>query len=331
MGKWGVTVLGPILGLTAAVMPAVADDRIGTADHPLLARYPGFEIREQGVVEYDQADIILGPLMQNDDGSKSLALQRVEGKVHDTLYFQDGKAVSQLQVFRNYENALRKLGAEILFSCMRQDCFQLNSEGNGTFLQVYLNENGRVFNAILNNISAETGILTARVTNGDSLYHIQLAVSADDINEDRFINQSIIESAVMDVEKVAIGSADEIDQMISASGKAVLDGIYFDHDQATIRADSATTLAAITAYLKQNANRRFFVVGHTDGSGAYDYNVRLSAERAAAVVSALLESGVSESQLRSVGVGPVAPAAPNRNDAGLADNRRVELVENTGG
>lgn len=332
MKQWGMIALGLALGVTSVFgfASAMAADKPGSADHPLLARYPGFEIRDQATVEYDEADIILGPLIQNDDGSKTLALQRLEGKVHNTLYFQDGKATSQLQMFRNYENALQKLGAEILYSCMRQECFELNSEGNGTFLQVHLTDNGRVYNGIQNDIAAETGILTARLSQGDKRYHIQLAVSADDINEDRFVNQSIIESAGMDIEKVAIGSADDIERMINATGKAVLDGIYFDHDEATIKAESETTLSAIAAYLKQNGNRRFFVVGHTDGSGAYDYNVKLSTERAAAVVSSLLTTGVKESQLRSIGVGPVAPAESNNNDAGLANNRRVELVEDIG-
>lgn len=308
-----------------------ARDKQGSADHPLLTRYPAFTIRDQAIVEYDEADIILGPLTENSEREKSLKLARHEGRVHNTLYFQDGKAVSMLQMFRNYENALKKLNAEILYSCMRDDCFDMRSKANGTFLNNYLTRNGRVFSGIKKDITSETGILTARLADGDKLYHILLVVSADDINEDRFINQSIIESASMDIEKIAIGSADEIERMINATGKAVLDGIYFDHDSATIKPESRPTLEAIIAYLKQNVDRRFFVVGHTDGTGSYSYNVELSSQRAGAVVEALVEAGIPSSQLKHLGIGPVSPADSNLDDAGLANNRRVELVEDIAG
>jgi len=315
-----------LIGLAIAFSPAVAADKTGSSDHSLLTRYPGFEIRDQAVIEYDEADIILGPLVEI-DRQKSLELQRLEGSVHNTQYRMNGKSVSLLQLVRNYENALRKLNAEIRFSCLRDDCFQLRSEGSGVFLNNYLNNEGRFLTGIHKRINGETGVLTARFVDGDSTFHITLIISADDNNERRMIHQSIVESASLDIEKIAIGSADEIERLIAASGKAVLDGIYFDHDKARIRAESKQTLAAIAEYLKRRAGERFFVVGHTDGTGGYDYNVSLSRDRANAVIDALRSAGVSANQLRAFGIGPVAPADSNSDESGLANNRRVELVE----
>ena len=315
-----------LVGIPMAFSAAHAADKNESSDHWLLARYPGFEIRDQAIIEYDEADIVLGPLVEI-DREKSLELERLEGSVHNTQYRMKGKSVSLLQLTRNYENALRKLNAEILFSCMREDCFKLRNEGTGVFLNNYLNQESRFMPGIHKRVGGETSVFTARLVDGGSVFHMTLIISAKDGNDERVIHQSIIESTSLDLEKIAIGSADQIERLIAASGKAVLDGIYFDHDKATIRAESKPTLAAIAEYLKGRAAERFFVVGHTDGTGDYDYNISLSRDRANAVVDALRSAGVSASQLRAFGIGPVAPADSNSDEAGLANNRRVELVE----
>ncbi len=302
---------------------AKADD---TSDHPLLAHYPGFEIRDQAIIEYDEADVILGPIVEV-DRERSIALQRIEGAIHNTQYRMKGKSVSVLQLYRNYETALRKLDAELLFSCLRDECFDMPRDGVGVFINNYLNNEGRYLMGVRKRVKGETAMLTARIVDGDNVTYVSLVLSADDANEERVIHQSIVESAAFDIQKIAIRSANELDRLIASSGKAVLDGIYFDHDKATIRPESRETLAAIADYVRSRATERFFVVGHTDGSGSYEYNLELSEERAAAVVEALLAVGVDEDRLRAVGIGPLAPADSNRDEAGMANNRRVELVE----
>jgi len=72
---------------------------------------------------------------------------------------------------------------------------------------------------------------------------------------------------------------------------------------------------------------KLYVVGHTDNTGTYEYNLDLSRRRAAAVVEALTRGhGVAAARLKAVGVGPVAPVASNATEEGRAKNRRVELV-----
>jgi OOP family OmpA-OmpF porin len=61
--------------------------------------------------------------------------------------------------------------------------------------------------------------------------------------------------------------------------------------------------------------------------GALDYNLKLSADRADAVVKALIGRGIVASRLKGTGVGPYCPVASNHTEEGKAKNRRVELVE----
>jgi outer membrane protein OmpA-like peptidoglycan-associated protein len=81
-------------------------------------------------------------------------------------------------------------------------------------------------------------------------------------------------------------------------------------------------------FLKENAQLRVFVTGHTDNKGALDYNVGLSGRRADSVVKALVTRfGINAARLTARGLGPLAPVASNRSEEGRARNRRVELVE----
>ena len=79
--------------------------------------------------------------------------------------------------------------------------------------------------------------------------------------------------------------------------------------------------------LTDNPDLNLIVVGHTDNQGSYDYNMDLSRRRADAVANSLsADYGANSSRLRSAGVGYLAPAASNADEAGKQLNRRVELV-----
>jgi len=70
--------------------------------------------------------------------------------------------------------------------------------------------------------------------------------------------------------------------------------------------------------------RRFKVIGHTDASGSYSYNIKLSQRRAASVRAYLLQKGIPEERLRSIGVGKSAPLDPLHPEA--PENRRVQIA-----
>ncbi|MEO1385283.1 MAG: OmpA family protein [Bacteroidota bacterium] len=96
--------------------------------------------------------------------------------------------------------------------------------------------------------------------------------------------------------------------------------------QASLTSESNAMLNQIATFLKNNPEKEFFVVGHTDNVGNYQSNLTLSADRAQAVIDALGQRQVDISKLQSVGVGPVSPVNANSTDAKRAKNRRVELV-----
>ena len=118
---------------------------------------------------------------------------------------------------------------------------------------------------------------------------------------------------------------------IGATGKAVLYGIYFDVDKADVKPESETALTEIAKLLGQDAALKLYVVGHTDTTGALDHNMKLSQQRAEAVVKELVSKhGVAPDRLKPFGVGPLAPVTTNDAEEGRAKNRRVELVKQGG-
>jgi len=80
--------------------------------------------------------------------------------------------------------------------------------------------------------------------------------------------------------------------------------------------------------MKGDAGLKVYVVGHTDNVGGLEPNMKLSQERAEAVVQALVSThGIVASRMKGYGVGPFAPVSSNDSEEGRAKNRRVELVK----
>lgn len=68
------------------------------------------------------------------------------------------------------------------------------------------------------------------------------------------------------------------------------------------------------------------VAGHTDATGAAEYNQGLSEKRAISVKDYLVSQGVSASRLTTKGFGQTKPVAPNNTLEGRQKNRRVEIT-----
>jgi len=111
----------------------------------------------------------------------------------------------------------------------------------------------------------------------------------------------------------------------------ILEKIYFETNSAVIQRRSLTVIDAVAATLLGNPQiRRMEVQGHADERGNDDYNLRLTRDRAAAVVEALVQRGVPRERLQSAGYGELCPINPARTPQAYDQNRRVEftIVEN---
>ena len=115
------------------------------------------------------------------------------------------------------------------------------------------------------------------------------------------------------------------------AGRVAIYGLYFDFDKAAIKPESQQQLDQMVACLQNNPDLKVYIVGHTDNKGTLDCNMKLSGDRAIAVVKSLVAAGVSKARIVPKAAGSIAPLASNRSPEGQAENRRVELVEQFGG
>ena len=272
-----IVILTALLTLSVSWAQDDEKDMEGSQDHPLFSRMSGFYITDYSQKDFDsyQAPYI-------DEGQPD---SRWEGKLTNLYYnIKTGtKRVSMVQIERNYENAIKKLGGKILF------------------------HDDRVLNAKIEK-------------NGGTTY-----VAEEGYNDGENYRLIIVESKEMEQEVTADAAA--LSESIASTGKAIVYGIYFDTGKSDVKPESGPALDEITKLLKQNTGLSLYVVGHTDNVGSLDVNLKLSADRADAVVKALVGRGIDASRLKASGVGPYCPVASNATDDGKAKNRRVELVQ----
>ncbi len=116
---------------------------------------------------------------------------------------------------------------------------------------------------------------------------------------------------------------------IMAAGRVATHGILFDTGSDHIRSESKPTLDMIGQMLKDHADLKLAIEGHTDNVGSAASNQTLSDKRAAAVRQFLIANyHVDAGRLSSKGLGSTKPAASNDTPEGRQQNRRVELVKN---
>lgn len=102
--------------------------------------------------------------------------------------------------------------------------------------------------------------------------------------------------------------------------------VTFGFDSSELTSDARTALNDASAVMREYPETRITVAGHTDSSGAEDYNQRLSERRAQAVGNYLVQGGVARQRINMVGYGESQPIASNASQQGQAQNRRVEIT-----
>ncbi|MCB9593568.1 MAG: OmpA family protein [Sandaracinaceae bacterium] len=116
------------------------------------------------------------------------------------------------------------------------------------------------------------------------------------------------------------------DVEVTSTGIVIHQRIYFEYNRAVIRDVSFPILNTVAQVLRDFPDITIEIQGHTDDRGSDEYNLRLSGERAASVLSYLTQQGISSGRLTARGYGETRPIETNRTDAGRATNRRVEFV-----
>jgi len=128
--------------------------------------------------------------------------------------------------------------------------------------------------------------------------------------------------------RIAESETDVMYDALLKKGRWVTQGILFATGKAEVQPESRPVLKEIASTLKQHADLKILVEGHTDNVGSAASNLSLSDARAAAVKAALVaDFGIEADRVTTKGFGDTKPAMPNTTAVGRAQNRRVEIVK----
>ncbi|MEZ4754113.1 MAG: OmpA family protein [Bdellovibrionota bacterium] len=277
--------LGSFILICSFITTVYADDIAGSKDHPLLTRYPDSSISSYSK-NYNSSQLAVGT---NQDGSP--LLKPIEGEMTSILYFYNHADTqpSPLQVIRNYQNAVKQLGGEIVYE-------RLPVENDG-------------------------GETTLKVTAADKEHWIKVKPEIYSAPTQSYILEVIETTPMLQL----VSAKDYLDEL-NKNGYVTL-YINFDTGKWDIKPDSNKTISELATMLNSAPELEVSIEGHTDNIGTAVDNKILAEHRAESVMAALVQSGVANSRLSAKGFGQEKPIADNQTEDGRAKNRRVELVK----
>ncbi|UIJ43002.1 OmpA family protein [Vibrio kanaloae] len=100
----------------------------------------------------------------------------------------------------------------------------------------------------------------------------------------------------------------------------------FETNSTKLSTDGKIALVPLIEVLKAHPQSTVEVVGHTDSTGAAEYNMMISKKRAAAVAAHIEEQGIDADRITATGEGEENPVASNDTAEGRAQNRRVDAT-----
>lgn len=312
-----ISVLTTFMLILPGLISAYAQEDVeGAEDHPMISRYEGSYIEAYERADYDR---LVFPAEMEDGELQTIA---PEGETTKILYVAP-ENLSVLQVVRNYQAALKNAGFEIVLEGFGGvddlPCRSIYTQHSPDF-----GLRGRSPMAGRN-----ASYFLARLPGAEG----DVFVSGHTVNSDRYDGRvttalQIVEEKPLQTGMVQVDiSSEAMARDLKEAGRVMIYGIHFDTDEATIQEESAPTLSDIAGLLEQQSDLELGVVGHTDATGAVDYNMDLSTRRAEAVVDYLVSNhGIDPGRLTAKGLGPWSPVASNEYEDGRARNRRVELI-----
>ncbi len=212
------------------------------ADHAAVDRYPGSVLTRRDNDGFRAYKLVTGSDPAATTDESSLATLSVDG-VTTRLAYENPVGRSGLEIFGNYREALEAAGFQILFACSASECGPSYASSRWS----------RVTG--LRYATPEMSYLAAKSTGGAQDLYVAILV-AKRRHQVEVVEVKPMERGLVTARALAEGLASE--------GSVVLDGIFFDTDRATIRADSKPVLEVVAGFLAANATLQAFIVGYTD-------------------------------------------------------------------
>ena len=122
--------------------------------------------------------------------------------------------------------------------------------------------------------------------------------------------------------------ANSINQTTEKEVQEVEDRIFFAYDSSDLDVKSKEVLDIQSAWLRSDETIKVTIEGHCDERGTREYNLALGEKRANSAKKYLVNSGVSETRIKTISYGKERPSFLGDSQENLAKNRRAVTVIN---
>jgi len=134
---------------------------------------------------------------------------------------------------------------------------------------------------------------------------------------------AVVAPAVVAVPAVAAAPAHTAPELEAARKRLAAAEILFEYDRTRLTPEGERALQEITADMLKYAEISFVIEGNADSRGTASYNKVLGLRRAEMVMRYMVRAGISFDRLKVVTQGEMNPRVSNKDDRGMALNRRV--------
>ncbi len=313
---------------------AIAQAAMPGTNLPFLQPYPGSTMEGYVTRQYDELRMPLGPFKTDQSQMQQWPVksQMVAGQAVYIRY-ETPKDRSPFEIMSNYRETLQKEGFHVLWQCVSKQCVVAGDTKPSVDRDPVWPVSDRSFGTYFYNNDGR--MLTARLDSGNGVQTwVYLWVGGPSNSDGGETRVYAVQTKPMQTGLVQGSSelltAAAMGQALDQQGRFAMH-LPFDYNRATLRPDAMAQIRQLAQALQSHPNWQIGLDGHTDAVGSAAFNQKLSEERAAAVKTALVRLGVPATQLATRGLGATQPVASNTTKEGMAQNRRVEVVNLTPG
>ena len=191
-----------------------------------------------------------------------------------------------------------------------------------------IDENGHPIKVQIEVINNVTNVVVEKLQSSDEGRY-SISVQSDKsydfaFNKSGYLFQSV-SMMISGTEGPEKNMEDIVLQKVEVGKKIVLNNIFFDSNESTLRPESFSELERAVKLMNDMISLQIEISGHTDNVGSSKSNRQLSEQRAKAVMDYLISKGCDKDRIKYKGYGSGQPIAPNNSDAGRQLNRRTEF------
>jgi outer membrane protein OmpA-like peptidoglycan-associated protein len=154
----------------------------------------------------------------------------------------------------------------------------------------------------------------------------QLAAAGEKLEAEKKARQEAEKRARDAMDRLAVAAALAVKEEPRGTVITLPGAVLFPSGKYDLLPGAREKLDQVAEALKNQADHKMIVEGHTDSQGSESSNMELAQRRAQTVRDYLVSRGVPNDIITANGIGQSRPVADNKTPDGRANNRRVEII-----